>query len=136
MEDKKIKDVFNAFNPELSNDFSFMARLKQNMQSVELVREHNKALQQQTRKAVAIAAAVGFIFGMLFSMFLPAIGETMKGLQNTVSAGSFIALLADNYFPIVLTAIAGASAFIALNTFELALFFMKDKNSSTNIHRQ
>lgn len=125
MEDKSIRELFNNFDPELSNDFQFMSRLKNNMDSVELVKKHNLELQRKNRKAVIIAASVGFLFGLLFSMFLPAIGEAVKGIQAGLHPGSFVSLLAANYLPIVLTIIAGASVFISLNTFDLAIALMR-----------
>lgn len=127
MEDKSIRELFNNFDPELSNDFQFMSRLKSNMDSVELVKKHNLELQRKNRKAVIIAASVGFLFGLLFSMFLPAIGEAVKGMQAGLHPGSFVSLLAANYLPIVLTIIAGGSVFISLNTFDLALFLLGRK---------
>ena len=125
MEDKSIRELFNNFDPELSNDFQFMSRLKNNMDSVELVKKHNLELQRKNRKAVIIAASVGFLFGLLFSMFLPAIGEAVKGMQAGLHPGSFVSLLAANYLPIALTIIAGASVFISLNTFDLAIALMR-----------
>ena len=125
MEDKSLRELFNNFDPELSNDFQFMSRLKNNMDSVELVKKHNLELQRKNRKAVIIAASVGFLFGLLFSMFLPAIGEAVKGMQAGLHPGSFVSLLAANYLPIVLTIIAGASVFISLNTFDLAIALMR-----------
>ena len=127
MEDKSIRELFNNFDPELSNDFQFMSRLKNNMDSVELVKKHNLELQRKNRKAVIIAASVGFLFGLLFSMFLPAIGEAVKGMQAGLHPGSFVSLLAANYLPIVLIIIAGASVFISLNTFDLALYLLGRK---------
>lgn len=127
MEDKSIRELFNNFDPELSNDFQFMSRLKNNMDSVELVKKHNLELQRKNRKAVIIAASVGFLFGLLFSMFLPTIGEAVKGMQAGLHPGSFVSLLAVNYLPIALTIIAGGSVFISLNTFDLALYLLGRK---------
>lgn len=127
MEDKSIRELFNNFDPELSNDFQFMSRLKNNMDSVELVKKHNLELQRKNRKAVIIGASVGFLFGLLFSMFLPAIGEAVKGMQAGLHPGSFVSLLAANYLPIALTIIAGGSVFISLNTFDLALYLLGRK---------
>ncbi|MBD5183510.1 MAG: hypothetical protein HDS97_01260 [Bacteroidales bacterium] len=127
MEDKSIRELFNNFDPELSNDFQFMSRLKSNMDSVELVKKHNLELQRKNRKAVIIAASVGFLFGLLFSMFLPAIGEAVKGIQAGLHPGSFVSLLAANYLPIALTIIVGGSVFISLNIFDLALYLLGRK---------
>ncbi|MBD5189888.1 MAG: hypothetical protein HDS95_06375 [Bacteroidales bacterium] len=125
MEEDKIKKIFEDFDPPLSSDFQFMSRLESGMRSVEIVKEHNTRLRRMNRKAVAIAVAVGFICGFLFSLALPYIGETMTNLRNTVLPGSFLAFVVRNYLPIIWTMIAGVSAFIAINTFELSVFLLE-----------
>lgn len=127
MEERSIREIFDSFEPELSSDFQFMSRLKSNMDSVEIVKQHNLEEMRNNRKAVVIAAAVGFLCGIIFSMFLPTIGAAMKELHTVVAPGSFTSFIIDHYFPIILALIAGASAFISLNTFELAAFLLKRK---------
>lgn len=125
MEDDKIRDIFSKFEPPLSGDFQFMNRLEANIRSVELVKEHNAKLRVMNRKAVVIAAFVGFLCGILFSLALPAIGDGMMNLRQTVASGSFLGFMANNYLPISWAMIAVVSGFIALNTFELSLFLLQ-----------
>ncbi|MDE6682097.1 MAG: hypothetical protein K2J87_01570 [Muribaculaceae bacterium] len=77
------------------------------------------------RKAVLIGVAVGFICGFLFSLALPAIGESMMKLRQTVAAGSFLGFISHNYLPMIWTMIAAVAGFIALNAFELSIFLME-----------
>lgn len=124
-EEDKIKGLFSGFDPDLSSDSRFMSRLESNMRAVDLIKEHNRELLKMNRKAVMIAAVVGFVCGFLFSMAMPAIGEAMMKLRQTVEAGSFLSVVAHNYLPITWAIIATVSRFIAINTFELSLFLLE-----------
>ena len=125
MDDDKLNNMFREFNPDLSSDFRFMSQLKRSMESVEIVREHTMETNRRSRIAVIIAAAVGFICGLLFSLLLPAIGEAMKTLELSYPEGSLLNSVAENYLPIALTMIAGAVVFISMNAYELSLFILK-----------
>ncbi|MDE7412616.1 MAG: hypothetical protein K2N05_02330 [Muribaculaceae bacterium] len=125
MEDEKIKRIFRDFQPDLSNDFQFMSQLKRSMDSVEIVMQHNLEVKRSHRKALILALSVGFICGILFSLFLPAIGEAMENLRINARSGTFLNSIANHYFPITLTLIAGALTFISINTYELSLFLMR-----------
>ena len=125
MEEDKIKDLFAGYDPQLSSDFRFMNRLESNMRSVELVKEHHREEIKINRKALMIAAVVGFVCGFLFSMALPAIGEAMMNMRQAVAAGSFLGFVVQNYLPITWAMIAAVSGFIAFNTFELSLFLFE-----------
>lgn len=125
MEEDKIKEIFSKFEPPLSGDSQFLNRLEEKMRSVELVREHSARVRSMNRKAVLIGVAVGFICGFLFSLALPAIGESMMKLRQTVAAGSFLGFISHNYLPMIWTMIAAVAGFIALNAFELSIFLME-----------
>lgn len=119
MEDDKIKDLFAGFNPGMPSDLSFMSRLQQNLDAVEMVRQHNVELRRQNRMAVAVAAVVGFATGFLFSLALPWLGRTVASLA--VPADSAMRTLADNYLAIAWLLIGGTSALIALNAYDLTI---------------
>jgi len=70
-EDNKLKDLFAAYDPELTDDFGFMARLKRNMEAVELVKQHNAAVQRRNKLAVVIAAAAGMVMGIMLAICFP-----------------------------------------------------------------
>ncbi|MDE6161841.1 MAG: hypothetical protein K2F77_09320 [Muribaculaceae bacterium] len=119
MEDDKIKDFFAGFNPDMPSDISFVSRLQQNLDAVEMVRQHNVALRRRNRVAVAVAAVVGFATGFLFSLALPYIGSVVASLA--VPADSALRVLYDNYLAIAWLLIGGTSALIALNAYDLTL---------------
>jgi tetrahydromethanopterin S-methyltransferase subunit F len=73
MEDNQIKELFNAFEPELGATSPFMARLQRNMKAVEWVKQHQQDLKRRNRVAVAIAACCGFAMGVIFTLLFPVI---------------------------------------------------------------
>lgn len=121
MEDEKIRSLFTDFEPELSSDFMFMNKLQQSLDSVEIVRQHTAELRSRNKKAVAIAAAVGFIVGFLFSLSLPYLYNAFTKWELTLPDTSLMHTVAD-YFTIIAWSIIGAtSVFAALNTYEVSL---------------
>ncbi len=74
MEDDKIKELFNDFEPELSSSFQFMTKLKRNMEAVEIVKQHNAALKKRNKLAVAIAGVCGFAVGVILTLLFPLLG--------------------------------------------------------------
>ena len=119
MEDDKIKDLFADFNPGMPSDLSFMSRLQQNLDAVEMVRQHHVEQRRRNRVAVAVAAVVGFVTGFLFSLALPFIGNAVA--SASIPADSALRALADNYLTIAWLLIGGTSALIALNAYDLTL---------------
>lgn len=71
MEDEKIKAIFRDFDPEISSDTQFLARLQRSMESVELVKQHNLAARKRYKTAMLIAAVAGFVVGAVFTIVLP-----------------------------------------------------------------
>ncbi|MDE6403368.1 MAG: hypothetical protein K2K86_06140, partial [Muribaculaceae bacterium] len=71
MEDKDLKELFGSFEPEMSSDLSFMSRLRDNLDSVEMIRQHNARQHALSRVALAVAVCAGFVVGFLFSLALP-----------------------------------------------------------------
>ena len=61
MEEDKLKSLFAEFQPELSSDSLFMNRLERNMESVEIVKRRVEEMRARNRRAIAVAAIVGFI---------------------------------------------------------------------------
>ena len=88
MEDDKLKSLFSNFEPELSSDFLFMNKLQRNLNSVELIKQHTAEVRSRSRKAVAIAAIVGFIVGFLFSLSLPYLTDAVSNWQLTLPSES------------------------------------------------
>lgn len=130
MEDDKLKSLFSNFEPELSSDFLFMNKLKRNLNSVELIQQHTVEVRSRSRKAVAIAAIVGFIVGFLFSLSLPYLSEAISNWQLTLPSESVMNVFANNFTIIAWLVIGGTSVFAALNSYELSLSLLKPKETN------
>lgn len=130
MEDDKLKSLFSNFEPELSSDFLFMNKLQRNMNSVELIKQHTVEVRSRSRKAVAIAAIVGFIVGFLFSLSLPYLSEAVSNWQLTLPSESVMNVFANNFTIIAWLVIGGTSVFAALNSYELSLSLLKPKETN------
>ena len=85
MEDKDLKELFSDFRPNMAPDPNFMAKLQQSLDRVELVKQHNKALQRRNRIAAVIAAMTGFITGALFILLLPYTTPAVESLSANLS---------------------------------------------------
>ena len=64
MEEDKLKDVFEGFDPELTSDSLFMSRLRRSMEAVEIVRERQAELRRRGCRAVVVAAITGCAVGI------------------------------------------------------------------------
>ena len=119
MEDDKLKKLFAGFDPEMASDACFMSGLRKSMEAVEIVRQHSMAMRRKNRKAVVIAAVAGFVSGVLFTLLLPMIGEWLHTSRPTAMAS-----LALHYRMVAWIAVAGASALIAKNTYDVSMSVM------------
>ncbi len=97
MEDDKLKSLFSDFEPELSSDFQFMSKLERNLNSVEIIKQHTAEVRSRNKKAVVIAAFVGFIVGFLFSISLPYLSNAISDWQLTLPSESMMYTLANNF---------------------------------------
>ena len=125
MEDDKLKSLFSDFDPELSSDFSFMNKLERNLNSVELIKRHASEVRSRCRKAVVIAAFVGFIVGYLFSLTLPYLSAAVSTWQLTLPRESVMNAFADYFTTIAWIVIGTTSVLAALNSYEISLSLLK-----------
>ncbi|MDE5924794.1 MAG: hypothetical protein K2G75_05665 [Muribaculaceae bacterium] len=125
MEDDKLKSLFSDFDPELSSDFSFMNKLERNLNSVELIKRHASEVRSRCRKAVVIAAFVGFIVGYLFSLTLPYLSAAVSTWQLTLPRESMMNAFADCFTTIAWIVIGATSVLAALNFYEISLSLLK-----------
>lgn len=125
MEDKKIREMFSEFNPPLSSNIQFMSRLREGLDSVEIVKAHNLEQSRHNRQSITVALVVGFLCGLTFSFFLPALSGALQSLQLGLPSGSLLTAIADYNFPLSLTIVAFATLFISLNAYELSLFLFR-----------
>lgn len=129
MEDDKLKSLFANFEPELSSDFRFMNKLQRNLNSVEMIKQHNAEVRARSKKAVAIAAVVGFIVGFMFSLSLPYLNYAVSNWQLTLPSESMLNTFANNFTTIAWLVIGGTSVIAALNSYEISLSLLKPKES-------
>ena len=129
MEDDKLKSLFANFEPELSPDFRFMNKLQRNLNSVEMIKQHNAEVRARSKKAVAIAALVGFIVGFLFSLSLPYLSHAVSNWQLTLPSESMLNTFANNFTTIAWLVIGGSSVIAALNSYEISLSLLNPKES-------
>lgn len=130
MEDDKLKSLFSNFEPDMSSDFQFMNKLQKSLNSVEIIRQHTAEVRTRSKKAVAIAAVVGFIVGFLFSLSLPYLNEAVSNWQLTLPHESLLNFLANNFTTIAWIIIGGTSVIAALNSYEISLSLLKPKEAT------
>ncbi|MDE6127437.1 MAG: hypothetical protein K2G30_10840 [Muribaculaceae bacterium] len=118
MEEDKLKDVFDAFRPELTSDSLFLAGLRRNMEAVEIVRRRQEESRRRGRRAVLVAAVTGFAVGAILSALLPYIGE-FAGRISLGAPDSGIPLI--GWQSIGWGVIGLASVLTSLNAYTLAL---------------
>ncbi|MDE7402476.1 MAG: hypothetical protein K2M87_03590 [Muribaculaceae bacterium] len=131
MEENKLKSLFSDFNPELSSDFRFMNNLRRNLESVEIIKLHSAELRARHKKALILAAIVGFVVGFLFSLSLPYLNHAVSNWQLYIPSDSILNTLANNYLIIAWLVIGGTSVTAAINTYELSLSLFKTKDMSS-----
>ena len=130
MEDNKLKSLFSNFEPELSSDIQFIDRLQQNLNSVEIIKQHSAKVCSRSKKAVAIAAVVGFIVGFMFSLSLPYLSETVTSWQMTLPCESMLNIFADNFTIIAWLVIGSTSVVAALNAYEVSISCLNTKDAT------
>lgn len=119
MEDDKLRSLFADFQPELSSDRQFMSCLERNMESVEIVKRRMAKMRARNRRAIAVAAVVGFVVGFVFSLALPYLSSLVADWQLTLPEESVMSVAAD-YFAVIAWGVTGATAVIAaINTYDM-----------------
>lgn len=128
MEDKEIKAHLRNFEPELSSDIDFMARLRQSMDAVEAVRQQSALMRRRHKIAVAIAGASGFIMGVLITLLSPIIDKWLADAHLSIPTGK---LTPDIYIePAIIGwgAAAAVCCIVVMNVYELTLAKLKPKS--------
>ena len=87
MDDDKIKQLFDSFNPQMPPADDFMAELERNMNSVEVIYEQTMALARRRRRAAVLAALVGVAVGVVLTLLLPAMVSIVGDLRLPYVAG-------------------------------------------------
>lgn len=118
MEEDKLKDIFEGFNPELTSDSLFMSRLRRGMEAVEIVRERQAELRRRGSRAVVVAAITGVAVGILLSLMLPWLGDFVSRLSFNLPGGEPVSL---NWTVIGWGIIGLASVLTSLNAYTITL---------------
>jgi hypothetical protein len=128
MEDDKLRNLFNDFQPELSSSSQFMTKLQKNMEMVEILKQHDIALKKRNKLAVVIATVSGFVMGVILTLLFPLIGDWV----STVSVSLphlYISHLTIDYSFVAWIVIAGVCIITALNAYEIALAKLTPKET-------
>jgi len=128
MEEDKIKDLFNNFDPELSSSSQFINKLKMNMEAVEIVKRHNLAMKKRNRLAVIIAAACGFIMGVILTLLYQSVGDWISTFSISIPHTEIDSVMID-YQLIAWIIMAVVSCITAINAYEIALTKLTPKES-------
>jgi hydrogenase/urease accessory protein HupE len=133
MEDNQIKELFNAFEPELGATSPFMTRLQRNIKAVELVKQHQQVLKRRNRVAVAIAACSGFAMGMILTLLFPVIDTWVATLSGSLPRLQSLSLPVDHRL-ILWVMMAGVCVVITLNAYEIAMAKMAKTSAMMHFH--
>ncbi len=120
MEDDKLRNLFNDFQPELSSSVQFITKLQKNMDMVEILKQHEIALKRRNRLAVVIAAACGFVTGIILTLLFPLIENWVSTFRVSLPH-LHISNLTIDYSFVAWIIMAGVCMITALNAYEIAL---------------
>ncbi len=119
MEDDKLKDLFNNYEPDLSSSFQFMTKLKKNMEAVEIVRQYHAAQKRLNRWAVAIAGMAGFAVGVVMTLLFPFITEWIASFNFNIPLTHTSTLTFDFKY-LTWLIVAAISVLTAISAYEFA----------------
>ena len=91
LEDKQIRELFDGFEPNNGGDDAFIERVEQNLRAVDNAREMIGDTRRLQRRAVVIAALVGFISGIASVLCY----SIIKQLVTSVLAAADIHIVID-----------------------------------------
>ncbi len=128
MEDDKIRDLLNNFQPEISSSFRFMSNLEKNIDRFEILKQHDRALKKRSKIAVVIAAFSGFTMGIILNILFPLIGDWIASFSILLPQLKVWNLSIDYTF-ITWIILAGVSIITAINVYELVLAKLSPKET-------
>lgn len=121
MEEDKIKDIFQRYDPDLSSSMAFMERLERNMDAIEFIHKENAAVMKRNRIAVYVATCLGFISGIIFTLLLPYLKDMIGSVMEAIPVAFFQSVISGYTTAISWIIIGAASVFIAVNTYDITL---------------
>ena len=121
MEEDKLRDLFEGYDPDMDSGRIFIERLEHNLDSVELIHEQNARAVRRNKIAVFVASIAGLLTGLLFSSLLPYLEAFMSGLELKIKINTGIIEIADYYHVLTWIIIGGISVMVSLSTYDLIL---------------
>lgn len=126
MDDKKLKNLFQSFNPDLSSDSLFLSKLKKNMEAVEWIKRHTELMRRSNRVAVCVAALTSFVMGAILSLLFPLIGDAVTSFDIAITNYGILDLKIN--WQTVGWLVSGAVCVVsAINAYEITLSKMTYK---------
>lgn len=133
MDNDNIQDIFDDFHPELSPECSFISRLEEKLNGVELIRERQRTIARGNRRALIVSASVGFAVGVVFALLMPYLGTIASNMRAAAGNNTALLLFLDNYRLTVCLIICATSVFTALNAYELTLALQRRRLTHPDI---
>ena len=117
--DKQLSSLFSEFNPSLVADSVFMTQLKRKMEAVEMIKQYAEARRRRTKLAICIAACVGFVAGVVFTLCFPYLSAALGRLVGEwAGAANFVA---DYGNVAIWCVIATATVFATYSAYDITL---------------
>lgn len=132
MDDDKMKQLFQDFQPDLSSDFAFLQKLERNLNSVELIRQQSKQLRRHSRLAVIVAAVAGFVTGFFASFLVPYIGSIISDIQSSMPDSSAMRVISDFQTTIAWMLVGTLSIIMSVNAYDLTQSLTHSKDRFNN----
>lgn len=80
-----LQSIFARFEPPLSDDSLFMARLQQNLNDVELIKNQTLAFRHKSKRAMVAAAIAGFMCGVAGTLLYPWLAAILIDLTGSIA---------------------------------------------------
>ena len=109
-ENDSLKDLFDDFNPELSDDKQFMDRLVAGMDAVDLFKMSERRRTERLRIVAVVSALAGFFCGVILTLLFPLIVNFLHPFIINLSNFSPDTQLLTNSIAWGLVAIASLAA--------------------------
>lgn len=126
--EESLRELFSDYNPDLTEDTTFMLHLEHNLRSLEIVKSQEQELRRRSRIAISVALLTGFIFGCLFSLLIPFIEEGIRNISISWPLLNDYLIVEEFNLPFALTLIGATTAFISLNIFEFTSCLLQKKS--------
>ena len=124
-ENDSLKNLFDDFNPELSDDKQFMDRLIAGMDAVDLFKVSEQRRARRLRIVAAVSALAGFFCGVILTLLFPVLVNFLHPFIINLSNFSPDTQLLTNSLVWCLVAIASLSTTFGTYSLMSSLPFKK-----------